>query len=55
MEWFFLIGALLAVLVLLVLAGSIMRAYVKTPANRAFVRTGGFSAKSTNPPKVVTL
>jgi flotillin len=41
------------VVVLLVLARSIMRAYVKTPANRAFVRTGGLSRKLNNPPKVV--
>lgn len=41
------------VVVLLVLARSVMRAYVKTPANRAFVRTGGFSRKLNNPPKVV--
>ena len=44
---------LFVVVVLLVLARSIMRAYVKTPANRAFVRTGGFSRKLNNPPKVV--
>lgn len=31
---------------------SILRAYVKTPPNRAFVRTGGLG-KATMPPKVV--
>ena len=40
-------------LLLLVLARSIMRSYVKTPANRSFVRTGGLSQKVNNPPKVV--
>ena len=30
-----------------------VRAYVKTPANRAFVRTGGLIRKPTDPPKVV--
>ena len=53
MEWIFLIAALLAVMILLVLFRSIIRAYIKTPANRAFVRTGGFSGKANNPPKVV--
>ena len=53
MEWIFLVAALLVVMVLLVLARSIIHAYVKTPANRAFVRTGGFSGKTNNPPKVV--
>jgi uncharacterized membrane protein YqiK len=49
-------GALLIFLVLLVLFRTIMRAYVKTPANRAFVRTGGFSpfgARAPSPPRVV--
>ncbi|MBE2197284.1 MAG: hypothetical protein IAE79_01660 [Anaerolinea sp.] len=36
-----------------VLLLSIMRAYVKTPPNRAFVRTGGFFRKPDEPPKVV--
>lgn len=40
-------------LLLLVLVRSIMRSYVKTPANRSFVRTGGLSQKVNNPPKVV--
>lgn len=53
MEWIFLVAALLAVMILLVLFRSIIRAYIKTPANRAFVRTGGFSGKTNNPPKVV--
>jgi uncharacterized membrane protein YqiK len=30
-----------------------MKAYVKTPANRAFVRTGGFGSRPNTPPKVV--
>src|SRR5512138_2298188 len=42
---FFLIG--------LVFFLSIMKAYVKTPANRAFVRTGGLGAKPNTPPKVI--
>jgi len=45
-------GALVALLVLVTLFRSIMRAYVKTPANRAFVRTGGFG-RANMPPKVV--
>jgi flotillin len=53
MEWIFLVAALLVVMILLVLVRSIIHAYVKTPANRAFVRTGGFSGKANNPPKVV--
>jgi uncharacterized membrane protein YqiK len=44
---------LIVVLVLLVLLRSMLRAYVKTPANRAFVRTGGLFRKPTDPPKVV--
>jgi len=40
-------------LVTVVFMRSMMRAYVKTPANRAFVRTGGFNAKPNTPPKVV--
>jgi uncharacterized membrane protein YqiK len=44
---------LLVVLVLLVLMRSIMRAYVKTPANRSFVCTGGLFRKPNDPPKVV--
>ncbi|MCA9961397.1 MAG: hypothetical protein KC443_20300, partial [Anaerolineales bacterium] len=40
-------------LVGLVLTLSIMRTYVKTPPNRAFVRTGGLFRKPNEPPKVV--
>jgi len=40
-------------LIFLVLMRSFMRAYVKTPANRAFVRTGGIGARPNTPPKVV--
>ena len=47
------IAALLVGLIVLVLFSSIMKAYVKTPANRAFVRTGGFGARPNMPPKVV--
>ena len=43
----------IAFLVVVVLAKSIMRAYIKTPANRAFVRTGGFFRRADAPPKVV--
>lgn len=53
MQFVLLGGGLLGVIVLLVLGRSIIRAYIKTPANRAFVRTGGFSGKVNNPPKVV--
>ncbi len=42
-----------AVLVVLALFRSITRAYVKTPANRSFVRTGGLFRKPNDPPKVV--
>jgi len=45
--------AVLFLLVVLVLVRSIMRAYVKTPANRAFVRTGGLARTTTTPPKVI--
>ncbi len=41
-----------AVLFSIILFFSILRAYVKTPPNRAFVRTGGLG-RSTAPPKVV--
>ncbi|MEZ4647070.1 MAG: hypothetical protein R3E31_30815 [Chloroflexota bacterium] len=40
-------------LVGLVLTLSIMRTYVKTPPNRAFVCTGGLFRKPNEPPKVV--
>lgn len=43
----------LASMVLLVLVKSLMRAYVKTPANRAFVRTGGLGQRMNVPPKVI--
>lgn len=45
--------ALFIFMVLVVLGMSFMRAYVKTPANRAFVRTGGLFRKPNEPPKVV--
>lgn len=40
-------------LVLLTLMRSVIRAYVKTPASKAFVRTGGLFRKPDDPPKVV--
>src|SRR5512147_1873735 len=45
------VGAIL--MIGLVFFLSIMKAYVKTPANRAFVRTGGLGAKPNTPPKVI--
>ena len=42
----------IVLLIALTLARSVMRAYVKTPANRSFVRTGGFG-RPNMPPKVV--
>ncbi len=42
-----------AALVFWVFLRSMMRAYVKTPANRAFVRTGGLNVRPNTPPKVV--
>ena len=48
-----LLGVGIVFLVGFVMFASIMKAYVKTPANRAFVRTGGLGAKANQPPKVV--
>ncbi len=48
-----LVVVVLVVLIVLVLIRSITRAYVKTPANRSFVRTGGLFRKPNDPPKVV--
>ncbi len=45
--------AVLVVLIVLVFIRSLTRAYVKTPANRSFVRTGGLFRKPNDPPKVV--
>jgi uncharacterized membrane protein YqiK len=56
MEQFFIYGSIVFVvtfLVILVVVRSFMHAYVKTPANRAFVRTGGLRGKPNTPPKVV--
>src|SRR5690242_11528022 len=50
---FIIFGVAAVILIGMVLFFSIMKAYVKTPANRAFVRTGGLGAKSNTPPKVV--
>lgn len=47
------VGGLIFLLVLWGSFRSVMRAYVKTPANRAFVRTGGLFQKPNSPPKVV--
>lgn len=49
----FAIGFILIIMVGGVVFASVMRAYVKTPANRAFVRTGGLGARPNTPPKVV--
>ena len=46
-------GVVLFLLIMLVLIKTFMRAYVKTPANRAFVRTGGFNRRPNTPPKVI--
>lgn len=46
-------GIAAVILIGVVIFISVMKAYVKTPANRAFVRTGGLGAKSNTPPKVV--
>jgi uncharacterized membrane protein YqiK len=48
-----LIIILVVIAVIVALARSIIRAYVKTPANRSFVRTGGLFLKADAPPKVV--
>ena len=50
---FIIFGVAAIILIGMVLFLSIMKAYVKTPANRAFVRTGGLGAKPNTPPKVV--
>ena len=50
------IGLAIVCIVLFIAAAflaMIMRSWVKAPANRAFVRTGGFGVKSNAPPKVV--
>jgi uncharacterized membrane protein YqiK len=57
MDWLIIlsivVGGLIALLVIWGMFRSAMRAYVKTPANRAYVRTGGLFQKSNSPPKVV--
>src|SRR5512136_1056539 len=47
------VAVIVFVLIVLVLMRSIISAYVKTPANRSFVRTGGLFRKPNAPPKVV--
>jgi len=51
--FYLLIFVVLTVLLVLVLVKSVMRGYVKTPANRAFVRTGGLGNKTNTPPRGV--
>lgn len=56
MESVFLYGTIAFVVVFLiglVLLRTLMQAYIKTPANRAFVRTGGFRTKPDTPPRVI--
>ena len=47
------VAVVIGVLIMLVFTRSIISAYVKTPANRSFVRTGGLFRKPNAPPKVV--
>jgi uncharacterized membrane protein YqiK len=46
-------GGFIALIVVLVFFRMIAKSYVKAPANRAFVRTGGFFRRTDAPPKVV--
>ncbi len=48
-----LVAIVIGVLVILVFTRSLISAYVKTPANRSFVRTGGLFRRPNAPPKVV--
>ncbi len=50
---YIIVGIAVVILIGMVLFLSIMKAYVKTPANRAFVRTGGLGTKPNTPPKVI--
>lgn len=50
---FTIFGIFAVILIGIILFFSIMKAYVKTPANRAFVRTGGLGSKPNTPPKVI--
>jgi uncharacterized membrane protein YqiK len=50
---FIIFGVFAVILIGMILFFSIMKAYVKTPANRAFVRTGGLGSKPNTPPKVI--
>lgn len=47
------VSALVALAVGFVVVRSVIKLYVKTPANRAFVRTGGFFRSPDAPPKVI--
>ena len=55
MSSFLLVFAIVGVVVLVFLAlvATILKSYIKTPANRAYVRTGGFFRASTVPPRVI--
>jgi uncharacterized membrane protein YqiK len=54
LDWLIpIVAVVVGVLIMLVLTRSIISAYVKTPANRAFVRTGGLFRRPNAPPKVV--
>ena len=54
LDWLIpIVAVVVCVLIMLVLTRSIISAYVKTPANRSFVRTGGLFRKPNAPPKVV--
>jgi uncharacterized membrane protein YqiK len=44
---------LVSVLIMLALFAAIIKSYIKTPANRSFVRTGGLFRSPDAPPKVV--
>lgn len=46
-------GLIIGLLIIFVFISSLLRAYVKTPPNRAFVRTGGLFRNPNDPPKVV--
>ena len=54
LDWLIpIVAVVIVVLIVLVMLRSIISAYVKTPANRAFVRTGGLFRKPNAPPKVI--
>jgi uncharacterized membrane protein YqiK len=54
LDWLIpIVAVVIGILIVLVMLRSIVSAYVKTPANRAFVRTGGLFRKPHAPPKVI--